>query len=116
MNSEERRSKQRFNVHQFVDISYMKEDFIPVEGINLSETGLLVRSDSPVEPYTKIFFMVSLGDDEEPIKGEGVSIRCEESEGSFYIGVQVIDMKDSDKLCLHSFLENFSEGTDRPKS
>ena len=106
MTIDERRSKQRFNVSQFVDISFMKEDFIPVVGLNISENGLLVKSDRPLDPYTKIFFLISLGSDAEPIKGEGLSIHSDEEDGQYLIGVQIIDMKYQDKLKLKAFLEN----------
>lgn len=108
MTSDERRSKQRFDVCQFVDVSFMREEFIHVEGVNLSEDGILVKGDRSVEPYTKIFFMLNLGDGGDPIKGEGLSIRCELSEGKYYIGVKILELKHKDRLRLRSFLEGLS--------
>lgn len=105
MTSEERRAKPRFDVCQFVDVSFMREEFIHVEGINLSEEGLLVKGDKAVEPYTKIFFMINLEDGAEAIKGEGLSMRCEFSEGYFYIGVKILELKHKDRLRLRAFLE-----------
>lgn len=110
MTTDERRAKPRFDVHQFVDISFMKEEFIPVKGLNLSENGILVRAEQPLEPYTKIFFMLSLEGDQESIRGEGISIRCDSDDEGFLLGVQIIDMKYGDKLKLKSFLDKLKEG------
>lgn len=105
MTLEERRRTQRFNVFQFVDISFMKEDFMNVEGINISETGFLVKSKTPLDPYTKIYFMINLGDQTEPIKGEALSIHSERDGDSYLIGVQMTGLKNHDKEKLKVFLE-----------
>ena len=80
----------RFTIHQLVEIQFSVETFIQAEGINLSETGVLCSTESPVDPYTKVFIMIEmqLKEGNYTLKTEGVVVRCEKMNGDFQVGIQ----------------------------
>ncbi|MDH4200724.1 MAG: PilZ domain-containing protein [Spirochaetia bacterium] len=102
--SSEKRVAPRFPISQFVDVSYTREKFIKATGINLSATGMLCDLEGPVEPYSKIFILLDVGEG-KPIELEGIIVRIEKKGKTYLAGVEFSDIYDEDKSRLKKYIK-----------
>ncbi len=85
----------RYELHQFVQLRFGKETFIPAEGVNISTRGIGCHVSKPIELYSKMYFMLQLDPEaQDPeIRGEGIIIRCDsKEEGGFDVGMEFTDL------------------------
>ena len=106
----ERRKSRRFDINQMIKLSLGKETFVGALGVNISDLGLLCRTDSEVELHGRVFVVVTLkgkGGDIE-ISCEGIVMHCTTTtkpKSAYEVGVQFTSMKDEDRQNLHEFFD-----------
>ncbi|MBN2049494.1 MAG: PilZ domain-containing protein [Spirochaetales bacterium] len=94
----ERRKYIRFNICQAIEVSFSRETYLSMEGVNISETGMLCRSQSNVETGSRLFLMFNFpeGKDAEVVRCEGIVVRCQEDQGGYRIGIQFSTIEEED--------------------
>lgn len=91
---QEKRNFPRFRLEQLIEVSYGRETFLAASGVNLSEGGMLVRTDKPLEPYSRMFVMISFGADSSlpPLTIDAMVLRTEKADVAFQSGLEFIDV------------------------
>ena len=109
---DERRRCPRFRIDQVIKISYGEETFIQGSGINISECGVLLETNEPVEPCTNIFLMINLpiGEEGEEFTCEGVVTRTERSGNKFNVAIEITNIEDSIREKLRKYINDFLSG------
>ena len=102
----EKRGFVRFQIHQMIRLSYGKEEYLQGEGINLSEGGLLCRTDHPIEPYSKVFLMMTIPESEgmKAVNCEGIVVRSEKGASGYENGIAFSELKSEDRRALELYL------------
>jgi hypothetical protein len=102
--NKERRSAIRFTVDQTFKLEFMHEEFVPVEGKNLSATGLLCNSDKKIDVGTRVFMMLTVNKEREErhISAEGVINRSKKFQHGFESAIQFTVLSPDDKSFLIS--------------
>ncbi|NNM66665.1 MAG: PilZ domain-containing protein [Spirochaetales bacterium] len=109
---EEKRVLLRYQIQQFVQIDFNKEEFLPAEGLNISARGMLCRLPSPQQPGQRVFVMLNLG---TPLKPEILSLdavivwakeegRCIDDVCPWLAGLEFVDVPSSSQAQLEAFL------------
>jgi hypothetical protein len=103
----EKRDFVRFQIHQMIRLSYGKEEYLQGEGLNLSEGGLLCRTEHPVEPYSKVFLMMALPETggTKQINCEGIVVRSEKGASGYENGIAFSELKSEDRRALERYLD-----------
>lgn len=101
----ERRKSTRFDIAQFVEVSFTKENFIKAEGINISESGILCETAEPPEPYAQIYLLLPTPDGKETFELEGVVVRAEKVKSKYHVGVEFTHLYDEDKKMIRKILK-----------
>ena len=106
---DERRSKPRYRITQFLKLGLLEDTFLHAKGKDLSETGLACFTDEYIEPSTQVFIMLSLdGDDLESfIKCEGMTIWCTELDDKEYeVGVEFTRLFEVDRKKINRYFRS----------
>jgi len=96
MNMEnDKRRRERTPMNQIIELSTSDGNTVKVEGINISESGMLCQSESEIPQGTFVLFHMSLpgGKPDMLLKCEGIVLKCTKASGKFNV---VIDFTDSD--------------------
>ena len=103
----EQRKFERFKVHQMVETSFDRERFVPAEGLDISEGGMLCSTSEPVDPLARIELLISLprAETEHLIKTEATVVRVEKEGDDYLIGVQFDALLSEDLDALRNYLE-----------
>lgn len=90
-----------------VDIAFPRETFFHADGVNLSEGGMLCRTNYDIEPLSQIFCMVNVESDEGPLmlKTRGTVIHTRREGDEVFFGVSFDELDESEKSALRSYLE-----------
>jgi c-di-GMP-binding flagellar brake protein YcgR len=106
--SDERRRHERFAIRQMLEISFAREVFFQAEGLNISEGGMMCRTDYPVEPLTKVYLIVSIPGKtgEHLLKTEGTVIHTRKEAGEYVFGVTFNDLGEQDIQALQAYLQS----------
>ena len=106
--SSERRRDTRFEINQIVEMSFGRETFLHATGLNVSKTGMLCETDSYLEPYTQVSFMMSLpiGSVTVRISCEGIVVRSDIESDRYLAGISFTSMSDEDAQTLDKFLKS----------
>ena len=109
MGSERRRSR-RFDINQMIKLSLGKETFVGAMGVNISDLGLLCRTDAEVELHGSVFLIVTLKGKSESIEitCEGIIMHCAKKKSVYEVGIQFTAMKEEDRDKMHVFFEEMS--------
>jgi len=86
----------------------MREKNISAESVNISEGGILCRSDEPVEPLTSVFLMLSIPGEtgDYLMKIEGMVMHSAQREGSWLFGVAFNQLSQEDRHAIAEYLAN----------
>lgn len=105
----EKRKHQRFTIEQFVEFSYAHRTSIKVEGVNLSEGGILCKTTYPVDPLNRAFIMLnmSLKGRDYILKLNGVIAHYQKKDNFYLFGVQFTDVSEEDRNILREYLGKF---------
>jgi hypothetical protein len=95
MEKEKRRSK-RFTLHQLIEVSYEGDLFVRAEGVDLSECGILCKTDPKLEVAFPVYLILKLElpNQAEPvfIKTDGKVVHAEVRDDGFYAGIEFDDL------------------------
>ena len=111
----ERRSAPRvdapFTVTQLLETKQSQETYFSAQGRNLSVGGMLVVTDYAVEPQSRIFTMLKLGEgaDAPVVSSEGIVVHVVAQAAEYLCGVRFYDMADPDRRKLEVYLAGFSD-------
>ena len=101
----ERRKKPRFLIRQMIELSMGRENFIPAEGVNISEEGMLCRTGESLDLYSRVSLQMSLlGKKEFSFACEGVVVRCKKNRSAYDTAVEFADLSDSEKKKIHTLV------------
>ncbi|PKL15888.1 MAG: hypothetical protein CVV49_19135 [Spirochaetae bacterium HGW-Spirochaetae-5] len=91
----DKRRHERMDIKQVLELSTSEGAVINAQGVNISESGLLCRTDMEIPAGTFIMFklLIPSGKSEMLIPCEGIVLKCSEKNGKFDV---VIDFTDSD--------------------
>lgn len=104
--SVENRKHPRFEINQLVELDFGRETFVHADAANLSEGGMLCKTDEQVDPYTKIFLMMTLTlrNRERIIKCEGVVVRSQKSGSQWDTGINITSMDAASRKIFNEFI------------
>ena len=104
--STEKRRAPRFSIDQMLEISLGREHAVRCRGVDVSEVGVLCHTDVQLEPGTRVFVMLHLGDggDEAVVSCEGVVARTGVRGKGFEAGISFSDLDAASKRKLAAFL------------
>ncbi len=102
----ERREHQRCHLTQLLDVTLMREQDVSASAIELSEGGVLCRSDSPVELLSRMYLMLRIptSGPEYMLKTEGVVMHQRRDGDSWVFGIAFGDLTKADHEALTSYL------------
>jgi hypothetical protein len=104
MAAEERRA-QRFRIDQMIEMSFGREQSVRCRGVDLSEVGVLCRTDVPLEPGTRVYLLLSVGPGEDDvIRCEGAVARGRATDGGFEAGIAFGDLDAASRKKLRTYL------------
>ncbi len=85
------RKRERVAIDQIIEISTSDGQYITAQGINISEGGVLCRSDTEIPMGTFVKFNISLpsGTTSTSIECEGFVLRCVKVDGKYDIVVDL---------------------------
>jgi hypothetical protein len=91
----DKRRHERMVINQVLELATSDGAVIKAQGVNISESGLLCRTDLEIPSGTFIMFKLLIPSDKSEmlIPCEGIVLKCNEKDGKFDV---VIDFTDSD--------------------
>ncbi len=108
---EEKRRDNRFKIYQMIQMSIGKEKFISCEGINISKSGMLCKTNAKVNPGARFYllFEVPLSTGKYEIKCEGLAAHIKKEGDSYEIGISFSDLWEEDEKILETYINQLSE-------
>lgn len=102
----ENRQHPRFEINQLVELDFGRETFVHADAANLSEGGILCKTDELVEASTKVFIMMTLTlkSTERIIKCEGVVVRSQKSGSQWNTGIYITSMDAASRKIFNEFI------------
>lgn len=103
--NEERRKHPRVVLSQLIEMSLMHEHYVQAETVNVSEGGLLCRSNSPVEPLTTVYLMLSIPTEggDYMLKTEGAVMHLRKEGEAYTFGIAFSALNDKDRETLRGY-------------
>jgi hypothetical protein len=104
----EKRTEERFQIHQMIGYYPSREEYLWAEGINLSVNGIKCASKAPIDPLTNVFIMLSLPgpEGEKHVRCEGfVAYSRMEEDGRCIFGVHFEHIGAEEKQWLEDYLK-----------
>lgn len=91
----DKRRHERMDTNQALELSTSDGVVVAAKGVNISESGLLCRTDKSISPGAFVMFKLSIssGESSMAIPCEGLVLKCEEKNGKYDV---VIDFTDTD--------------------
>jgi len=92
---EEKRKRERFPLTQDVALTISDGTVINSSGVNISEGGILCRTEKEIAPGTVVTFQLTIpvGKRNVTVGCEGVILRCVAGGGKFDIGIELRDQE-----------------------
>jgi hypothetical protein len=107
----EKRKHNRFKIYQMIQISIGREHYVACEGINISKSGMLVRTSTEVDGSARFYLLF-----EVPLESGNYEIRCEglaahvHKVGEYWeVGISFLDLFEDDEKILEKYLESLKE-------
>jgi len=91
----ERRKHMRFSIHQAIEISFGQELFFYARGVNMSAGGMLIETETELQPQSRIYllFSVQLEGVTYDVEAEAVVRHIEKSEKLYQVGVEFCELQ-----------------------
>lgn len=101
----DKRKHMRFPIHQAIEISFGQEEFFNARGINLSAGGMLIETETELDPQSRIylFFPVALEEKNYDVEVEGVVRHVVKKGDLFHIGIEFYEMRPDNKELLEAY-------------
>jgi c-di-GMP-binding flagellar brake protein YcgR len=102
---EEKRRYSRVVLTQLIEVSLMHEKYIPAETVDISERGMLCRSNEPVEPLTPVFLMLRIPADEGEykLKTDGIVMHSRKEGDACFFGIAFSSLSEKDKEAIRAY-------------
>ena len=100
----EKRRAPRFHINQLIELEYGKESFVRASGLNISEGGLLCKTEPYLAPSSRVFLSVHLSDD-EIVNCEGIVVRSERRDDGSYAAISFVEFEGDAAARLVNFLK-----------
>jgi len=102
----ERRKSQRFSINQLIEIDMGRENFIPAEGVNISDDGLLCHTSEALDPYSRVYIQLTLDGSKKKqvISCEGIVVRCKKNKKTYDTALEFASIDANDRKKIHEFL------------
>jgi len=110
-NMDDKRRHGRFKMYQMIQLSIGKEKFIACEGINISKSGMLCKTNAEVHSSARFYLMfeVPLKTGKYEIKCEGLAAHVNPVEDGFEVGVSFCDLWEEDAKILEMYIAELAE-------
>ena len=103
----ERRKHHRFNIAQAIEIEFPKETIFDAAGIDLSETGLRIKTERDMDAYARIFIMIATGGGEDDkFYFDAVVVWKKGAHGNFEYGLKIADIDAGSAQKLKKFIKH----------
>ena len=108
--AENRRAK-RFKIHQMIQMSFGKEEFIASEGINLSETGMLCRTNAEIELHSRFYllFEVPLASGKKEVSCDAQVVHSKQVDDGWEIGITFHDLRRHTQSILKDYIQSLED-------
>jgi len=108
---ENQRKAKRFMIHQMIEISFGKEEFMACEGINLSESGMLCKMKTEVEFYARFYllFEVPIESEMKEVTCEAQVAHCKKVKDGWEVGVAFHDIKSRTQMILKKYIQSLEK-------
>ncbi len=105
--SAENRKHPRFEINQLVELDFERESFVRADAANLSEGGVLCRTEEPCELHSTVFMMMtlSLKGSDRIIKCEGIVVRSEKKGKEWEVGISITSMDGASRKIFSEFIK-----------
>ncbi len=107
----EKRKHSRFKIYQMIQISIGKEHYVSCEGINISKSGMLVKTNAEVDTSARFYllFEVPLETGNYEIRCEGLAAHVHKVEDGWEVGVSFSDLFEDDEKILEQYIESLQD-------
>ena len=111
MKMSDKRRHNRFKIYQMIQMSIGKEKFVSCEGINISKSGMLVKTnfEIPISARFYLLFEVPLEKGNYEIRCEGIAAHVKEVDGGFEIGISFSDLFEEDEKILEMYIAELKD-------
>lgn len=113
----ERRRSPRFSVRHLIEMDFGKETFVRATGVNISSSGLLCKTEPPIDLYTRVFLSLTVPGKEgdEVINCEGIVVRCDETDGEHLTAIVFTGFRPEESEKLMRLLDESARQGARPQ-
>lgn len=102
----ERRHHHRFHIAQAIEIEFPKEISFEAEGIDLSETGLRIKTRQDMDTYAKVFILIKTGEEEtDKFYFDAVVIWKKGAHENYEYGLNIADIDHDSLARLKKFVK-----------
>jgi len=107
----EKRKHKRFKIYQMIQMSIGKENYVSCEGINISKSGMLVKTNKEVDTSARFYFLfeVSTASGNHEIRCEGLAAHMEEVDDGYELGVAFTDLDEEDGKILDLYIDSLKD-------
>lgn len=107
----DKRKHNRFKIYQMIQMSIGKEKFISCEGINISKSGMLVKTnfEIPISARFFLLFEVPLEKGNYEIRCEGLAAHVKKMEEGYEIGISFSDLFEDDERILEMYIAELAK-------
>ena len=105
--TDDKRRHTRFEIQQMVDVAFPRETFFHADGVNISEGGMLCKTNYDIEPLSQIFCMVRVkcSTGECLIKTRGTVIHAQREGDEVRFGVSFDELDETDRKLLRDYVQ-----------
>ncbi len=106
-----KRVHSRFKIYQMIQMSIGKEKFISCEGINISKSGMLIKTNFEIPTSARFYllFEVPLSKGNYEIRCEGIAAHVKKVDDGFEIGISYSDLFEEDEKILEMYIAELAE-------
>lgn len=112
--AQDKRRFPRFKISQMVDIAFPRETFFHAEGVNISEGGMLCKTNYDIEPLSQVFFMVNVehAGGSRMVKTRGTVIHTRKDGDEIVFGVSFDEIDEADRAALQAYIQELRPESD----
>ena len=107
----DKRKYNRFIINQMIEISVNKEKNIISQGLNISEGGLCFKTNQELEPYARLFILITLpgNKEERTFHCEGSVVRCDKKGKEYIAAMEFGDISNEDKDWIKKYVKELNK-------
>ena len=104
----EKRKHSRFKIYQMIQMSIGEERYVSCEGVNISKSGMLVKTDSEIDSAARFYLLFEVPTEQgsHEIRCEGLAAHVHKTDEGFEVGVSFTDLFEDDQRVLEQFIDS----------